>query len=382
MILEFGAKNFFSFKEGFMVNLRLNKSCPEFISNNKDYINLLSLQGANASGKTNVLKLLSFVNYFVLHSFSGSKPDEIIPFNSYFNNNEETEIFIVFLDKEIEYTYELKLTNERIISEVFYKKNKRVQQIIKRSGNKLEISTGIFKELKAMKLRDNVSLVSTALQYEMESINGIANLFRNILAPNVSEEGLHTDNWNYKAMSEYYFDNKELFSFVKKILKKADNGISDIKIVEKENDATGDIEYFPIFIYNINSKKHVLKYYEQSSGVKSLFIQLGFYKLALIDGCTLILDEFDINLHPDLLPMLIDLFEDTKINKNNGQLIFTSHNDAIMNKLSKYRIILVNKDDNESYLYRLDEIPGDILRNDRSISSVYNTGKIGGKPKL
>ena len=45
------------------------------------------------------------------------------------------------------------------------------------------------------------------------------------------------------------------------------------------------------------------------------------------------------------------------------------------------RIILVNKEDNESYLYKLDETD-EILRNDRSISKIYNTGKLGGKPKI
>ena len=44
--------------------------------------------------------------------------------------------------------------------------------------------------------------------------------------------------------------------------------------------------------------------------------------------------------------------------------------------------IEVNKEKNESYLYRLDEIDGDIIRNDRPLSPVYKAGKIGGVPKL
>jgi hypothetical protein len=43
---------------------------------------------------------------------------------------------------------------------------------------------------------------------------------------------------------------------------------------------------------------------------------------------------------------------------------------------------LVNKENTESYCYRLDEIPSDILRNDRLISPAYNQGKIGGVPKI
>jgi hypothetical protein len=53
-----------------------------------------------------------------------------------------------------------------------------------------------------------------------------------------------------------------------------------------------------------------------------------------------------------------------------------------MDTLGKYRTFLVNKENNESFGYRLDEIPGDMLRNDRLISPIYNEGKIGGIPKL
>jgi len=41
----------------------------------------------------------------------------------------------------------------------------------------------------------------------------------------------------------------------------------------------------------------------------------------------------------------------------------------------------VNKDENKSYSYRLDEIPGDMIRNDRPIEPIYRSGKIGGVPR-
>ena len=94
------------------------------------------------------------------------------------------------------------------------------------------------------------------------------------------------------------------------------------------------------------------------------------------------MDEFDINYHAFILPKLISLFENKDINKKTAQFIFTSHNTEIIDTLGKYRTYLVNKENNESYCYRLDEIQGDILRNDRLISPIYKEGKIGGVPKL
>ncbi|MDD3903839.1 MAG: ATP-binding protein, partial [Sphaerochaeta sp.] len=67
---------------------------------------------------------------------------------------------------------------------------------------------------------------------------------------------------------------------------------------------------------------------------------------------------------------------------NNAQLIFCTHNTGVMDTLGKYRVILVNKEENESFLYRLDELPGNIVRNDRSLETIYKTGKLGGTPNL
>ena len=125
-----------------------------------------------------------------------------------------------------------------------------------------------------------------------------------------------------------------------------------------------------------------MQYNDESNGTRLLYRQLGAYLRALTLGSVIAYDEFDIGLHPDLSLMLIDLFEDKEKNSNGAQLIFTSHHSEVIDKLGKYRLVFVNKEDNESYLYRLDEIPGDILRPDRSIMPAYNSHKIGGRPKV
>jgi AAA15 family ATPase/GTPase len=150
---------------------------------------------------------------------------------------------------------------------------------------------------------------------------------------------------------------------------------------EKEPES-GETIYFPVFYYNIDSNEKFLTYHEQSSGTQTLYSQLHLYVSIISVGGILALDEFDINLHPDLLPMLLEFFENKEFNTKNAQLVLTTHNYDIMDKLGKYKTVLVNKEDNESFLYRLDEIPGDLVRNDRKISPIYNADKIGGKPKI
>jgi hypothetical protein len=380
MVLEFGAKNFYSFKEGFEVSMRLGDGCPESISKGKSYANAIAVKGANASGKTNVLKVLYFLREFATNSFN-KKPDSKIEFHSFFNNTKPTELYIVFLDNDIEYRYELTLINNKIISEVLYRKAKRENKIIERKDNELDSRLEEFSSLDIIKLRDNASIISTSNQYDIVSMKTIYNLFSNIFT-NVNSLGLDNKNLSYLDVSKFYYKENDIFRFVTNTLMSSDIGLENIKIIENLNKETNEKEYFPVFEYLTQNKNNNLMFMEQSSGTKALYLQLGLYKLVLNTGGTLVLDEFDINLHADLLPMLIDFFDDEEKNPNNAQLIFTTHHTDIMDKLGKYRVVLVNKEDNESFLYRLDEIPGDMLRNDRSIVQKYKEGKIGGKPRL
>jgi AAA15 family ATPase/GTPase len=198
--------------------------------------------------------------------------------------------------------------------------------------------------------------------------------------------GLDNDDLDYRVITKYYHEinnqGLKIFDFVKDILIRFDTGIKDIEI-HKGNDHEKDEPYFfPIFNYDLEDKNKVLPYHSQSSGVKALYKQLVKYKLALDTGGLLALDEFDTNLHPDILPELVELFINPKTNPHNAQFIFSTHNNEIMDTLKKYRVVLVNREDNESYLYRLDELSDTIIRNDRPITPLYKNNKIGGKPKI
>ena len=378
MLLEFGGENFYSFKEGFEVSFVKSKSDKDNIAN------IIALKGANASGKTNVLKALSFFKLFVTDSFSYLKPDEDINIFSFFNNSKPILLYIIFLKDNIEYRYEIELTNQKIISEKIYKKDKREVLIIDRDESRVK-TTKEYQELESINLnRKNASIISIAKQYGIKEIDIIYNLFSNIIT-NVNSFGKKDNRdmfLNVDDISKYYFENPNYLSFIVNLLKRADIGISNIEIIKNKNREDGTLIYYPIFKYNIDDTDSFLTYYDQSSGTQSLYLQLLYYIVVLENGSILALDEFDINLHPDLLPMLLDMFEDKELNPKSAQLILTTHNYDIMDRLGKYKTILVNKDDNESFLYRLDEIGGDIIRNDRPISPIYNANKIGGKPKI
>lgn len=379
MILEYGVKNYFCFKEWTTISFRLNQQCPVNISQGEEFTKILGVKGANASGKTNILKALNFLSVFCSMSFN-DKPEKEIGVRSFFYGDKPTEFYVEFKSKDILYRYEVELTQERIYRETIYRTIKRESKIIERIDNKLKICNREFSNLKVINLRNNASIISTAHQYEIKELDDLYVFFKYI-STNVNLYGLEEATPDLNRMSKFFEKNTEYFNFAEKLIIRYDPDVKNIEIYTRE-DKVGDTVYFPVFNYDVDSPKNFLTFHDQSSGTKALYLQLARYKFSLDNGSLLVLDEFDINLHPDILPDLLSLFLNEKINNNQAQLIFTTHNTAILDYLGKYRAYLVNKENNESYAYRLDEIPGDILRNDRDITPVYRSGKIGGIPKF
>mgnify|MGYP003291137406 CR=1 FL=1 len=381
MLLEFGARNFFSFKEGFCFSLELNGNCPEEISKGEKVSRVTCLKGANASGKTNVLRTLSFIKYLCTESYN-SAPKSEIPFNCFFDSSDTTNLFCRFSIDDINYLYEVELNKNNILSEEL-SVDESEKFIFKRVNEKIIHVDKDFKELEQLKIRNNVSIIHSAKQGEFYSLNKFFEFFDKIFT-NVSDEGLNNYYLLQSPVCEEYRAKPESFEKVKEILKKADTGVVDVKIARLLS-PKGVPQYYPCFIHEANGKRHSIGLWHESSGTRKLFYELYLYFVTLQRGGVLLLDEFDINLHPDLLPMLVDLFDSSETNPLGAQMIFSTHDTAIMDRLGKYRTYLVNKQNNESFGYRLDEIPGDILkgdlRNDRPISQWYRKGKLGGVPQ-
>ncbi|MDD7987275.1 ATP-binding protein [Lentisphaera marina] len=381
MILAFGARNFLSFKEGIDISLRLNKNCPEYISKGLDFASTLCVKGNNASGKSNILQILDFFSYYCINSFGELKPKDKIPVKSFYFNEDPTELYLEYFIAKKSYRYELVVTSEKVISETLFditaKQSQKVLFI--RKNNNVTVPSKNFFSLKKVRLRDNASIISTAFQYELESIIPHYDKIRSIQVDRLMFTPLEE---KITFISEALEDDDFVFNFVKTQIMDFDTGIIDIELREKEQEKG---EFFPIFFHETEDGKVTpLFFHEESKGTQNLFINLGWYCISLIGGLTLVMDEFDLHLHPHISHALVEMFDDPAINVNNSQFIFTTHDIPLMDKMGKYRTFIVNKEYNESYGYRLDELPTKELelKNDRPISPYYNTGKLGGVPNL
>lgn len=381
MLLGYGARNCWCFKDWLDINLRLNGYAPHNISNGRSCSLVLGFEGANASGKTNALKVFAFISDFIKNSFVYA-PESSILYDSYFNNSEPSEFYVEFSAEDgHEYRYEAVLRKNCVVSEkLILVRSSAEDVVLQRDKNEITVNR-LYDNKSKVILRDNASVISTLHQYAIQEISPVFSFF-NRHTINVTYTGLRYEiRRDVPTVSEFYFHNQKALDFCKRLIRKFDTGVSDITISFREDEKDRKL-YFPVFHHNISGADNRLGIDSESTGTRALFINLLFYYTSLKSGGVLILDEFDINLHPDILPHLIDLFTSPASNPAGAQMIFTSLNPEVLDILGKYRTYLFEKENGESYAYRLDEPDTNILRNDRSVSAPYRRHLLGGYPKI
>ena len=133
--------------------------------------------------------------------------------------------------------------------------------------------------------------------------------------------------------------------------------------------------------HSFSGRTEYLPMQYESSGTKQLFILLKTILLVLASGGVAVLDEFDVNLHPEIVLSLYELFIYPETNPNNAQLFLSTHSHLILNKLDKYQVILTEKNDKgQSESRRLDYLSG--IRADDNYYAKYIAGAYGAGPKL
>ena len=376
MLLSYGAKNFFCFKEWCVIDLNFNKNVPEEISNGKAAAPVLCFKGANAAGKTNGLKVLAFLIDFCKNSFLYI-PNSKIPLEPFFDNNDISEFFLEFISNNKKYKYELQATKEKVFKETLTLQDTNTILLL-RENNKI-LKNQLYNNSEII-FKDNASFISTLRQYGIQEINDIIQFFEKA-SSNVSYYGYNSMFDKSVDCNKWYYDNPEDLSYIVNRIREFDTGIEDIKI-EKKQGFNNEIVYIPVFFHKTLKEKYPLSIQFESSGTQWLYTNLLFFAYSLKAGSVLLMDELDLNLHSDILPELVKDFLNPKINKNNAQLLFTTHNNDIMEITKKYQTYLFNKENGESYCYRLDELPSSVIRNDRPIKNLYEKGLLGGIPKI
>ena len=192
------------------------------------------------------------------------------------------------------------------------------------------------------------------------------------MAPNLPFRNL------LKALN-FYTENENLKKEAEKLLGRFDIGFSELQIEEKEFKDGPVLQ--PYAVHEVHGTKYLLNLAYESSGTKQMLVLLKNILTALKHGGNVVIDEFDVNLHPEMTRELLDLFIQSETNPHNAQILFSTHTHTTLNELDKYQIILVGKNKNSvSEAWRLDEMPG--VRSDDNYFGKYLAGAYGGVPNL
>lgn len=431
MLLNFKIRNVFSFKELQEFSFVAGKSSrmKEHVieTNNMSVLKFSSIYGANAAGKSNLVKALELMKGIVLTSIPNYDFEYYYKFQdvtkmeaSYF------EVTILINDNTYSYGFECDFKKSTIINEWLYKiQNNNEKIIFERSNNNITYGN-YFSEKTKNKLNQytldfinkNNMLVLKFLNtdkdslYEYEKTNIIKEIYQwflddlNILEPNsilITTEDFKI-NQQILKLTNYlkYFDTgierietkpltfrlrneeeKTLNEMLTKIKNNAANKFEKIASLFILFDdlylitisKTGDISIEAVLFIYKDEKEYEMNFRNESKGTKRI-IELSMILLNDEENKLFVVDELDKSFHPKLTSKFVELFLK---NNNNNQLLVTTHESRLLDQdlLRRDEVWFVSKVNNKSNLYSLEEYN---VRFDKKIDKAYLEGRYGGIP--
>lgn len=372
MLIEFSVKNFKSIKEKQTLSLvasHSDKTLPENLihlknvsgMSNTKLLKFAVVYGANASGKSNLMKAMGVLRDFVISSAVKLMPgDEIdvVPFKfNRQNSNEPTEFEINFIHQNVRYQYGVILDKARIYEEYLYAfPAKQAQRWFSREwiSSEKKYRWKFSQHLKGEKVslknktRENISFLSVAAQFNHEQLVEVYKWFSHCLKCMDFSSGSMDSTEYVPPLSGGKAYKDKLIS----LLQQADLGINDIEIKEEglddfgfqisgmngnkaKNANFGKSSRSPRygFVHEFKDKtKVVLDEEEESSGTIKFFNLLGPWIDVLNRGCVVAIDEIGSTIHPLLLKNMIRMFNSPKLNPHKAQLIFTTHDVTLLDR--------------------------------------------------
>jgi AAA15 family ATPase/GTPase len=418
MIVEFSVRNFRSISEIQTLSFSTSglKSKDEFsfidennISENhgQKCFNVLGLYGANASGKSNIVKALDyFIKTISAQPTSVSNLLSLCQPFLFQENPEDTESFfqMVFIlnDTKYRYGFTVKKNNEKkqegsvhsneiITNEWLYSdKVKNMSPLFIREENRISKNTLQNKSNipPSIPYRHNLFLSHAAAFDLTGDCKTITDYFRSFA---VSDFEFSNEKFRWISIASLSEDSNIKQDFIKLL---SSFNLGYIDIVLDEHSSTNTNEVFPqekihlVKNYLTDNKlteiRLNLKYHE-SSGTQKMFDLAGLLLRVFNNQnqCFILLDEIDSHFHPSLLISLVSLFNNPEINKSKSQLLFTSHDTNLMapNIMRRDQFYFTEKtNSNSTRLYSLGDLKG--IRNDADFAKQYLAGYYGALPHL
>jgi uncharacterized protein len=408
MLLRFRFSNVRSFRDEQELSLVAGsgKDLPDVVRHppgiREGVLPLAAIYGANASGKTNVLRALAFMANAVLFSYRTWQPDGPISRDPFLadeaSRGQASEFAVDFLLGGVRHQYGFRLDSEAILEEwlYVYPNAKKQTWFHGKAGERILFSSKMPGEnITIEKLtRKNCLFLSTAAQNNHEALLPIYQWFVNSI---FFVMGRRLDEVTKRLCAA-----SESRVSVSSLLAAADLGIVDIQIhEEKRSDVekrlleavagvirpdVGAINPIPETVSNIQlvhrfgDRLSTFTGEQESDGTIAYLSVIGPVVRAIKDGSLLCIDELDASLHPLLAAQLMRLFNPPSSNPRGAQLIFTTHDTNLLGAglLRRDQVWFTEKNtDGASHLYPLSDFKP---RKEENLQSGYLQGRYGAIP--
>nr|WP_304036630.1 AAA family ATPase [Ruminococcus bromii] len=318
--------------------------------------NVISFTGINASGKTSVLKLITFVfgmlNNIPINSITcsevldGIADNNTVSFDTFFfsetQNNKSVYLLNTVIAKE---NNKLKIVSETL-------KSKDISKIKAKKAlyDFSDIETNFTRDVNSEFLLDDVSIMVAFNKRNKESIN-------------------YTDMLRYTNINELDISEDcpvELISFF-------DPSIEYLKINKEKNKSNIHLKFKSKNEMILNQFSELNRYLSSGTikGINTFLYAIRIFN----NGGYLIIDELENHFNREIVSTLIRFYMDKKVNKKGATLIFSTHYSELLDEFERNDNIYIVRNRQGITIENLSKI---LKRNDIKKSEAYQSGLLGG----
>ena len=396
MIHRFFVENFLSIRDSVELNFKIPGTTPNLprfrvspSTPNTRLPTAVVFFGPNSSGKTTILKAMQSTLEFMSDSVAYESDRGVLHFPEFDVNCNPTYIEIEFdgnllrtdsqNDNRFRYTLEVHRKKETPAQEEYswveyevlhYFPEGRARRVFERIRDKIAYVSNDLKNqlggLGSTFIVNNASVISILAKLKIEPFASLVQNFS-------SSKSNLANSWKLEEnqIVRKYINSPGLVEKASEILPKFDFGIEKFKIAQSFSNEI-QLEHFGL--------KYPLGLRQESSGTRSLVKLLPLIHNSLETGELAIFDDFDIEFHSDLTAELIRWFHSEEQNPHGAQLLCSSHDFTLLDKLEKEEVYIAEKDhrSGSTAIYSIKDFSN--IRRTENLQKLYRSGAFGGVP--
>jgi hypothetical protein len=360
--------------------------------------------GHNGSGKTNFIKALATMRDLVLHSTTFSDAEfagRFTPFGSQEASPAGTEFEIDLLLGKIRYRYGFSYGQSRVLAEQLSvyctgKPQRWFERVWDESARRncwLPFSPSLTgpRAMWRDATRERSLFLTAASQLNAEPLRPLYEWFEHGM-----ELILTSTDANLASVANAVADDAFKVRMLD-FLHSADIGVDDIRVPSAGAEERRPTGYWNLpnkasarnhsgveFLHSRGGSAVWLPASDESAGIQRLAGLFGPLAAAIAHGKLLLIDEFDLSLHPLVARFLISLLNDPMVSGHGAQLVLTSHNTTLMdlNFMRRDEIWLMSLTGNRaSRLSPIWQAPVPPRKRER-VGNAYLRGRYGAVPQI